>query len=273
MNRRSSRLPLHLPYFEDIRTEHSLVRLEPETDGSYTVVIDGMESSHIHPDPAHLTFEYMRWISGILHGTFHRDEKLAFAHLGGGAAALPRALAHTFPNSTHSVVELDGELIALVREWVTDLPKAPRVAIRHGNAFDTLRSWRDSRFDAIIRDTFSNALTPPTMRSVEAAAQAQRVLKDGGIYLANAALAPDQQELADEIVTLREVFGDIIVITEPSALKKRRRSNAILMAGRPLTDDAERAIRTDAVTVRVLDQKTVDKIAASGKPTRTISEI
>ncbi len=268
MARRSNRLPLHLPFFEDIRTAHSLVRLEPETDGSYTVIIDGMESSHIHPDPTHLTFEYMRWIFGIIDGTFSRTEPLAIAHLGGGAAALPRAIAYAFPQSKNSVVELDADLVELVRSWVADLPRSPRVSLRAADAFDALHGWRSDRFDVLIRDTFSNALTPAPLRSIEAASAAKRVLKPGGMFLANAALAPDQRELADEIVTLREVFGHIEVITEPSALKKRRRTNAIIVAGRPLTEAADQAIRTDAVTVRVLEQKTVDRLASGGKIVR-----
>lgn len=265
MARRSSRLPLHLPFFEDIHTARSLVRLEPENDGSYTVYIDGMESSHIHPDPTHLMFEYMRWMAGIIRGTYNSDDPLAIGHLGGGAAALPRALAHMFPRSTNSVVEVDRELNALVREWVTDLPRAPRVALRAADAFDALEQWRDDRFDILIRDTFVNSVTPAHMRSLEAATHVARVLKPHGMFLANAAIAPNQQELANEIVTLREVFGRIDVITEPSAVKKRRRSNAILCAGRELTEEAHRAIRTDAVTVRILDEETVNRIAKYGR--------
>ncbi|MDO5646176.1 MAG: fused MFS/spermidine synthase [Dermabacter sp.] len=264
MARRSTALPLHLPYFEDITTTYSTVRLEPETDGSFTVIIDGMESSHIHPDPTHLVFEYMRWIAAVITGTYPSEQPLAIAHLGGGAAALPRAIATLYPASKNSVVELDPGLLARVRDWV-DLPRAPRVALRAADAFEALHAWRDARFDIIIRDAFSHSLTPPPLRSAEAATQAKRVLVPGGLYLANAALAPDQKELADEIVTLRSVFGHIEVIAEPSALKKRRRSNCILIAGGPgLSEATLRAIRADPVSVRVLEPSAVDKLAAGG---------
>lgn len=263
-NRRSNRLPLHLPFFEDIETSHGVVRLEPETDGSYTVIIDGMESSHIHPDPEHLVFEYMRWIASVITATYPRESALNIAHLGGGAASLPRALAHYFPTSRNSVVELDAKLISLVREWV-DLPAAPRVAIREGDAFTVLPTLRTARFDIVIRDVFSNSRTPLPMRSLEAAREQRRILKEDGMFLANIAMDRDQRELADEIVTLREAFGDIELIAEPSALKKRRRSNCIaIYTPGGLSDAARRAIRTDAVTVRTLDEKTVDRLASGG---------
>ncbi len=263
-NRRSTRLPLDLPFFEDISTTHGIVRLEPETDGSYTVIIDGMESSHIHPDPEHLVFEYMRWMSSIITTTYPPESALSIAHLGGGAASLPRALAHHFPASRNSVVELDAKLISLVREWV-DLPASPRVAIREGDAFEVLPTLRTARFDIVIRDVFSNSRTPLPMRSLEAAREERRILKDDGMFLANIAMDRDQRELADEIVTLREAFGDIELIAEPSALKKRRRSNCIAVyTPGGLRDAARRAIRTDAVTVRTLDETTVDRLANGG---------
>ena len=263
-NRRSNQLPLPLPFFEDIPTSHSVVRLAPETDGSYTVIIDGMESSHIHPDPEHLVFEYMRWIALIMTTTYPSETALNIAHLGGGAASLPRALAHHFPASQNSVIELDAKLINLVREWV-DLPPSPRVAIREGDAFAVLPTLRTARFDVVIRDVFSNSRTPLAMRSLEAAREQRRILNDDGMFLANIAMDRDQRELADEIVTLREVFGEIELIAEPSAIKKRRRSNCIAVyAPGGLSDDARRAIRTDAVTVRTLDKRTVDKLASGG---------
>ena len=263
-NRRPNRLPLTLPFFEDIDTTFGIVRLEPETDGSYTVIIDGMESSHIPPDPENLVFEYMRWIASIITTTYPSESPLNIAHLGGGAASLPRALAHHFPHSRNSVVELDAKLISLVREWV-DLPASPRVAIREGDAFTVLPTLRSARFDIVIRDVFSHSRTPLPMRSLEAGREQRRILKDDGMFLANIAMDRDQRELADEIVTLREAFGDIELIAEPSAIKKRRRSNCIAVyTPGGLSAAARRAIRTDAVTVRTLDQKTVDRLASGG---------
>lgn len=264
LKKRRSPINLSLPFFEDIETSHSVVRLDPETDGSFTLIIDSMESSHIHPNPTTLVFEYMRWIFNILDAELSKEEAIEIAHLGGGALSLPRALAHHFPRSKNTVVEYDAKLIELVRTWV-DIPKG--ISIRNADAFEALASWRDKRFDVVIRDVFQDSRTPLKLQSLEAGVNSRRILKDNGLFIANIAMDKAQMELANEIKTLLEVFGDVQLVAEPSAIKKRRISNCLIIAGRKINDLAERKLRTDAVPVRIFEEDEIAKLAQRGAVT------
>lgn len=98
----------------------------------WVLEVNGVPSSHIDlADPTLLEFEYMRWIAQLLESQRPRDERLRVLHLGGGACSMARYLAATYPNARQVVVEIDGRLAELVRDWF-DLPRAPLLRIRVG---------------------------------------------------------------------------------------------------------------------------------------------
>src|SRR5690348_5430941 len=73
----------------------------------------GMESSYVDlADPRHLEFDYLRWMRIVLRATGARR----VLHIGGGACALPRALAAEDPESRQQVCEIDDQVLALARE-------------------------------------------------------------------------------------------------------------------------------------------------------------
>ncbi|MDO5663161.1 MAG: fused MFS/spermidine synthase [Brachybacterium sp.] len=267
------------PTDEPIRIATGTARLLPETDGSVTVEVNGVPSSAQHPDPTHLIFEYMRWMRAAVRATLdaedhplHEVEAPAIAHLGGGACSLPRALAAHYPRAQQWVVEIDGLLTEHARTWF-DLPRSPALRIRQGDAADVLADWRPDRFDVLIRDVFDQDATPERLRDARAAADAARVLRPGGLYLANCADIPGSGLLADEVMTLRTAFSHVGVIAEPGHLTGRRRGNCVLLASdEPLAAGIDRAVRTDAVTVRLLPTDRVDRIAAGGSVTRRPAE-
>lgn len=228
--------------------------------------VNGVESSCQHPDPEHLVFEYMRWMRTIL-GCVRpdRDAALDIAHLGGGGCSLPRALAHTYPASRHHVVEIDALLAEYVRTWFS-LPRSPRVRIRVADAAEALQSWREDRFDVLVRDVFAGDRTPDSLTSVIAARHVSRVLRPDGVYLANCATAPGVPVLADELATLATVFPHLAVAAEPAQLSGRRRGNAVIVASHsPLPAEADRALRADAVTVRWTQGSTLRSLIRSGR--------
>ena len=101
------------------------VELRDEPDGSTSVMVNGVPSSSMHLDPDRLDFEYMRHIAAAI-AAWDPPEKMLAIHVGGGVCTLPRHLAHAYPDSRHVVVEKDGTLAGLAREW-WDLPRAPRM--------------------------------------------------------------------------------------------------------------------------------------------------
>ena len=66
-------------------------------------------------------------------------------------------------------------------------------------------------------------------------AQVARVLRPGGVYLANCADRPPLAGARAEVATLRAAFADVAVIAEPGLLRGRGYGNVVLAA----TDDPD----------------------------------
>ena len=125
------------------------------TANGWVLRLNGMESSHIVIDrPRELDFEYMRWLMTVVEAYVDATldkSKLRVTHLGGGACSMARYLADVYPLSRNTVVELDAKLAELVREWF-DLPKAPTLKIRVGEARAVTETFAPQSRDVIIRD-------------------------------------------------------------------------------------------------------------------------
>lgn len=251
-------------------------RLTLENDGSVLLDVNGVPSSHLHPDPEHLVFEYMRWMMLVIDrhlegpgsggpGPAGDGPATQLAHLGGGGCSLPRAIASRHPRTRQIVVEIDELLAQQVRIWF-DLPRSPQLRVRTEDALSALSSWREDRFDVLVRDVFAGSLTPPELITVQAAEHADRVLRDGGLYLANCAAPPGTGLMADEVATLSAVFPHVGVIAEPAHLSGKRRGNCVLLASRrPLPEAIDRDLRSDAVSVRLARTAQVDALARAGR--------
>ena len=248
--------------------------LAVENDGSVLLDVNGVPSSHLHPDPEHLVFEYMRWMLLVIDRHLDAADAVGrdgsppvpqLAHLGGGGCSLPRAVTARHPRSRQVVVEIDALLAEKVREWF-DLPRSPQLRLRVDDALSALGSWRDDRFDVLVRDVFSGSVTPEELTTVQAASHADRVLREGGLYLANCAAPPGTGMMADEVATLSAVFPHVGVIAEPAHLSGKRRGNCVLLASRrPLPEGIDRDLRSDAVSVRLARPAQVEALARAGR--------
>ncbi|QNN83168.1 fused MFS/spermidine synthase [Brachybacterium sp. Z12] len=247
-------------------------RLTLENDGSVLLDVNGVPSSHLHPDPEHLVFEYMRWMLLVIDRHLEAGDEdgdgataVQLAHLGGGGCSLPRAISARYPRSRQIVVEIDELLAQQVRTWF-DLPRSPQLRVRTEDALSALGSWRESRFDVLVRDVFAGAVTPQELTTVAAAEHADRVLRDGGLYLANCAAPPGAGLMADEVATLSAVFPHVGVIAEPAHLSGKRRGNCVLLASRrPPPEMIDRDLRSDAVSVRLARPAQVEALARAGR--------
>lgn len=190
--------------------------------------IDGVESSYLDADPAHLEFEYMQQMTAALVAARGQAPVKAL-HLGGGGCALARAWDARFAGSTQVAVEYDSVLASSVREWF-DLPRAPRLRVRHGEARAVLSSGT-SRFEAITRDVFVGRDVPAHLRSAEFVSTVAARLEGDGIYLANLGSKPPLVEARREVSTALEVWGreqSLALISLPSLLAGRRYGNFVL---------------------------------------------
>ncbi|WP_104117573.1 spermidine synthase [Arthrobacter sp. B1805] len=211
---------------------------DPYNANGWVLRINGVPSSHIDlADPLRLDFEYMRWIASLVDSRWAASEKLRVLHLGGGACSLARRFATSHPQARQVVVELDGRLAELVREWF-DLPRAPLVRIRVGEARAVTESLSEQSRDLVIRDVFAGSVTPEPLTTLEFTQAAKRVLAADGVYVVNCGDGPDLSMARREAATIGEAFDHTVVIADPAMLKGRRYGNVIIAGSdAPLAGD------------------------------------
>ena len=201
--------------------------------GSWVLHVNGVPSSHVDPEhPERLDFEYMRWIAALVdaHVAAHLDPAaLRVLHLGGGACSLARFFAHAHPAARQVVVELDGRLAELVRTWF-DLPRAPLLRIRVGEARAVTESLTPATRDVVVRDVFAGAVTPEPLTTVEFVRHVERVLAPGGLYVLNCGDTRDLAGARAELAALSAVFEHVAAVADPAMLKGRRYGNIVLAA-------------------------------------------
>jgi SAM-dependent methyltransferase len=238
-------------------------RLLPDVDRprAWLLTVDGAPQSYVDlDDPEHLEFEYARRLAyaaeaafGGRGGSFRAGPHGAASgatgeagaapavdvvHLGGGAMAVPRRLARTLGAVRQHVVEADRALAELVTEH---LPLEPATAASLSVHTQDARGWLAARpadsADLVVADVFGGSRVPAHVTSVEFAREAARVLRPGGLYLANIADAAPLAFLGGQLATLREAFGGpeqaaLCVLAEPGVLRGRRFGNAVVAAAR-----------------------------------------
>lgn len=224
------------------------------TPNGWVLEINGMESSHIVlGDPRALDFEYMRWLAAVIepHVEAHLDPaKLRITHLGGGACSMARYLADVYPHSRNTVVELDAKLADFVREWF-ELPKAPLVKIRVGEARAVTETLAPASRDIIIRDVFSGYITPTPLTTLEFTEITAKTLDAGGLYIINCGDNRDLAGARAEAAAISQVFEHTAAVADPAMLKGRRRGN-IIIAGSHSPLPVEGEATTAAISKRLL---------------------
>lgn len=237
-----------------------------------SVFLDGLESSALNLlDPTELDFEYMQYMTCVLDAFFPRPQPVSALHLGACACALPRAWDAARPGSTQTAVDLNGELLGLVR-GLFDLPRSPALRLRTEDARVSLLGVRPGRFEVIVRDVFAAGVTPEVLRGAEFYAQAGAALSAGGLLLVNCAHGGGVDARA-EVRAAREVFEQVRVIAEGKTLAGGRRGNVVLVARFPFVsegvaqsggfwDEVARGLRRLAFPARLLDE--VDTVRWAG---------
>lgn len=219
-----------------------VAELVPDRDvpGGWTLTVNGTPQSHVDlDDPAHLEFEYVRRLAHV--ADLVAPERVL--HLGGGAWTLARYLAATRPRSTQQVVEIDAELIELVRARLP-VDRAWRLRVRQGDARAVLTRTRPTSFDLVVTDVFAGARTPAHLTSVEFVSLAARALRPGGVYTANIADGGPLTFARAQVATVRAVFPHVCVLAEPAVFRGRRFGNFVVVASHAELPVADLARRT-----------------------------
>src|SRR5690606_646587 len=115
-----------------------LAEIRPDrwVDGAFELVVDGTPQSHVNLErPTELFFEYISRMGAVI--DLLPDGPITAIHLGAGALTLPRYVHATRPGSRQQVLELEPELVALVRR-VLPFPRGAGIRIRYGDAREGL---------------------------------------------------------------------------------------------------------------------------------------
>ncbi|WP_104523686.1 spermidine synthase [Blastococcus atacamensis] len=241
---------------------------DADRDGAWVLMLDGTPQSHVDlEDPAHLEFEYVRRMGHVLDLAAEPGVPLDVVHLGGGALTLPRYVAVTRPGSRQRAVEIDQPLTDLVREYLP-LPRNARIRVRAADAREALQSMHPASADVVVTDVFAGARTPAHLTSVEFAAEVARVLRPGGVHIANVADGPPLRFARAQVATLRTAFAHVCLLAEPGTMRGRRFGNLVAVA----SDDElpiaalTRACARDPMPSRVVDGADLDRFVGKVPP-------
>ncbi|MGA5898790.1 spermidine synthase [Streptomyces venetus] len=235
--------------------DHGFAKLMPDIDRerAWLLTVDGAPQSYVDlDDPTHLEFEYARRLGHVLDVVGEPGATLDVLHLGGGALTLPRYVAANRPGSRQDVVEVDRGLLELVAEQLP-LPEGARVTLHAADAREWLEDGPSDSADVIVADVFGGSRVPAHLTSVAYVREAARVLRDGGVYLANLPDAAPFAFLRSQLATVATAFEELVLIAEPAVLRGRRFGNAVLVAGHQPVNVAALARLTaaDAFPARV----------------------
>ncbi len=208
--------------------------IEPDrwVPGSFTLVVDGTPQSHVNMgDPSQLFFEYVQRMGHVIDRLRMPGEPITAVHLGAGALTLPRYIEATRPGSRQQVIELESDLVDLVR---TELPWSRKASIRlrYGDARDVvgrMPAGLQGSADLVVIDVFAGARTPAHVTSVEFYRSAVALLAPDGVVLVNIADGPALAFARGQAATLASAVADTAVLAEAQVLKGRRFGNVVLV--------------------------------------------
>jgi spermidine synthase len=163
---------------------------------------------------------------------------LAVTHLGGGALTLPRYLQASRPGSPQIVLEPDAELTELVRSRLP-LPRGHRIRVRLVEGRAGLAELADASADVVVLDAYADGRVPAALTTVEFFTDAARVLRPGGLLLANLVDEPGLRYVGRVLAGLRATFAELALVSSQDVLKGRRFGNVVLAASSGPLDVAE----------------------------------
>jgi len=209
--------------------------------GAYTLVVDGTPQSHVNlDDPTQLFFEYVQRIGHVIDRLGDPGAPITAVHLGAGAFTLPRYVEATRPGSRQQVIELESDLVELVRAELP-LPRSASIRVRHGDArevVERLPAGLRGAADLVVVDVFSGARTPAHVTSVEFYRAVAGLLAPGGVVAVNIADGPGLAFARGQAATLLAALspddarGDVAALADAQVLKSRRFGNVVLVGSR-----------------------------------------
>lgn len=199
------------------------------------LVVDGTPQSSVNlEDPSDLAFEYVERIGHVIDLLREPREPITAVHFGAGGLTLPRFVEWTRPGSRQQVVELEPNLVDLVRSRLP-LPERASIRIRYGDAREVAGKLPEGLVgaaDLVVVDVFAGATIPAPVTTVEFYALAARLLNPHGVLTVNVADGSGLAFARGQIATVRSVLPDTAVLAEAQVMKGRRFGNLVIVGAR-----------------------------------------
>ncbi len=201
---------------------------DADRPGGWMLLLERIRQSYVDlDDPTYLDFEYMRWMAHVVDAA--PGGPLAVTHLGGGAATLVRYIAATRPGSSQIVCEPDAELTEFVR---AKLPfrRDVRVRIRAIDGRAGIAALRAASTDLVVLDAFAGGRVPAELGTAEFATEVNRVLRLGGLFVANIGDGGHMKYARRFVAALGTRLPHALLVTDKSVLTGRRYGNIMVAA-------------------------------------------
>lgn len=214
-----------------------LVR-DHDRPSAFLLSVDGVAQSFVDlEDPQHLDFEYTALFGAAIDSCFETGRRLDAVHLGAGACTMARYVASTRPGSRQRAYDADAEVVDLVKKHL-DIAAVPGLTLRVGEAREVLHALPDKAAHLVITDAYDGPHASVSVLTLEAMADARRVLRPTGVFLVNVADRAPFDFGRPVLATLRTTFDHVAMLADIGALRGRRFGNLVLIASqRPLPID------------------------------------
>ena len=256
---------------DEIQVESGRAQVLADADrpGGHLLIVDRVRQSYVDlDDPTYLDFEYLQTMADVLDAlTPLPPARLTVTHIGGGGCTLARYVAAVRPGSSQVVLEPDEALIQLVRERLP-LPTRSGIRIRPVDGVSGLQALPAGGADVIVLDAFMGGRVPAEFTAPPFLDDVVRVLRPGGVLLANLPDGPPLAYLRRVLATMGERFAHVLAVADSPVLRGRRFGNVVVAASAvPLpTDAVGRAAASAAFPRRMRHGHQLSTLIAGARP-------
>jgi SAM-dependent methyltransferase len=158
-------------------------------------------------------------------------------HIGGGGFTFPRYIEAMHPGARQTVLELDPRVYEVAKSELGYVP-SDRIDVRLGDARQSIRALPSDAFHIVVGDAFGGLAVPWHLTTTEFLDEVARVLRPGGIYVANLIDYPPLQFVRAEAATAAAAFPHVAVVADRGIIDGDGGGNVVLVASDTPLDTA-----------------------------------
>ena len=213
----------------------AIIVVDPDNPSGRSLVLDGLRHAYVDlDDPTNLDIRYIRLFARVSDAM--PEGSIDSLHVGGGGFSFPRYLQDVRPGSASTVLEIDDELVEIVKDEL-GLVLDASLQVRTGDARLAIEDFGDDAFDLVVGDAFGGEAVPWHLTTEEFLREVDRVLAPDGIYVMNVIDGDKSRFARAELATLQKLFFHVAVVHPTSGISTRLPVNQVLIASHsPLPD-------------------------------------